>query len=94
MKVKRGETMNRTWVIVATVINLIVPGVGTLLIGKLRAGVLQLGIVAALWILTLISFGLLHPILLPIALANRAWALASGLLSLATGKRANRESLI
>ncbi len=86
--------MNRTWVIVSTVINLIVPGVGTLLMGKLRAGSMQLGIAVVLWVLTLISFGLLHPILLPIGLANRAWALASGLWPLATGKRGNRQSLV
>ena len=41
MKTKRGETMNRTFIVVATVINLIVPGVGTLMIGKWRAGMLS-----------------------------------------------------
>ena len=95
MKTKRGETMNRTFIVVATVINLIVPGVGTLMIGKWRAGVIQLGVVVSLWILTLISFGLLHPILFPIALANRIWALASGLWALGgKGGGNHRESLI
>jgi hypothetical protein len=96
MKTKRGEAMNRVWVGVATVANLIVPGVGTLMIGKWRFGIIQLGVVVALWVLTLISFGLLHPILLPIGIANRLAGLGVGLWALGPGhsKRKSPESLV
>lgn len=78
--------MRRTWAIVATVANLIVPGVGTVMIGKWRFGIIQLGVFAGIWVLTLLSLGFLHPILFPIGMANRLAALGVGGWAIVTAK--------
>ncbi len=88
--------MNRTWVIVATVVNVLVPGIGTLMMGKWRVGAIQLGVFMAAGLLDLMTFGLIHPVLLPVRILDRLWALASGLWALGPGSKpgGGRHSLI
>ena len=88
--------MNRTWVIVATVINVLLPGIGTLMLGKWRIGAIQLGVFVAAGLLGTITFGLIYPILLPIKIVDRLWALGSGLWALGPGSKpgSRRQSLI
>jgi hypothetical protein len=73
--------MGRILAGVGIVVNLFVPGVGTLLMGKFSSGAVQLGVLAAVWILKLVSFGLLGFVLWPVTGIIWAWALAGGILT-------------
>ncbi len=88
--------MSRTWVIIATVINVLLPGIGTLMMGKWRIGAIQLGVFVAAGLLGMMTFGLIYPILLPIRIMDRLWALGSGLWALGPGSKpgSRRQSLI
>lgn len=74
--------MKRTLIIVGMVMNVVVPGTGTLLMGKWRSGVIQLGLIAAIWLLGLATFGWAAGILLPLHGLVWLWALGSGVVAL------------
>lgn len=66
---------------IGIVVNLFVPGIGSLIMGKWFSGVVQLGVLAVVWLLRLVSFGLLGPFLWPISGIIWLWALVGGILT-------------
>jgi len=66
---------------IGIVVNLFVPGVGYFIMGKWSSGAVQLGVLAIVWVLRLVSFGLLGPLLWPITGIIWVWALAGGILT-------------
>lgn len=76
---------------IGIVVNLFLPGIGTLLMGKWFSGVIQLGVLAVAWILGVASFGILRPFLWPISGVIWVWALAGGILTYV--ERSNRRPL-
>lgn len=74
--------MKRTLIIAGMVVNVVVPGLGTLLMGKWRSGAIQLGLIAAIWLLGLATFGFAAGILLPLHGIVWVWALGSGVVAL------------
>ncbi len=59
--------MRRAWIILGIVVNLIVPGLGSLMMGKKTVGGIQLGVVVLLWLLGLIGRGLSHVLFWPLS---------------------------
>lgn len=74
--------MRRTLIIVGMVINVVVPGLGTLLMGKWKSGVIQLGLIMAIWLLGWATFGLAAGLLFPLHGLVEIWALGSGVVAL------------
>lgn len=74
--------MKRTLIIVGMVVNVVLPGAGTLLMGKWLSGLIQLGLIGAIWLLGLVTFGLATGLLLPLHGLVWLWALGSGVLAL------------
>ncbi len=74
--------MKRTLIIVGMVVNVAIPGLGTLLMGKWRSGVIQLGLIAAIWMLGFLTLGFATGILLPLHGLVWLWALGSGVVAL------------
>lgn len=73
--------MGRILAGIGIVVNLFLPGVGSLIMGKWSSGGIQVGVLAAVWILKLISFGLLGFVLWPVTGIIWAWALAGGIMT-------------
>jgi TM2 domain-containing membrane protein YozV len=73
--------MGRILAGIGIVVNLFLPGVGSLIMGKWSTGGVQVGVLAVVWILKLISFGLLGYVLWPVTAAIWVWALAGGILT-------------
>ncbi len=73
--------MGRVLAGIGIVVNLFLPGIGTLIMGKWFSGIIQLGVLAVAWILSVASFGILRPFLLPISGVIWIWALAGGILT-------------
>lgn len=73
--------MGRILAGIGIVVNLFVPGIGSLIMGKWFSGVIQLGVVTVAWLLRLVSFGLLGPLLWPVTGVIWLWALVGGILT-------------
>lgn len=71
--------MRRAIVIAGILVNLVVPGLGTLMMGRLTTGVIQLGLIAAIWLIGFVTFGFGAFVLAPVHLAVVAWALVGGI---------------
>lgn len=70
--------MRKTLALVGTIINVFVPGVGSLIMGKFSTGAIQLGLLAVAWLLKAMSFGLLAPLVWPVTAAVWFWAVGGG----------------
>ncbi|AEJ40049.1 hypothetical protein TPY_1869 [Sulfobacillus acidophilus TPY] len=81
MEIGEVIRMGRTLAGVGIVINLFVPGVGTLIMGKWLSGLVQLGLLFMVWLLRLVSFGFLDMVLWPVTGAVWLWALGGGILT-------------
>lgn len=75
--------MGKTIAGVGIVINIFLPGVGTLVMGKWKSAVVQLGILGVVWVLKLVSFGILGFVLWPVTGIVWLWALIGGLATYA-----------
>lgn len=73
--------MGRILAGIGIVVNLFVPGLGSLIMGKWSSGGIQLGVLAVVWILKFISFGLLGFVLWPVTGVIWAWALVGGIVT-------------
>lgn len=73
--------MGRVIAGVGIVVNLFLPGVGTLLMGKWTSGFIQIGVLLVVWFLKFVSFGLLGFVLWPISGLIWLWALVGGILT-------------
>lgn len=73
--------MGRILAGIGIVVNLFVPGLGSLIMGKWSSGGIQLGVLAVVWILKFISFGLLGFVLWPIIGVIWGWALVGGIVT-------------
>lgn len=73
--------MKRILAGIGIVVNLFLPGVGSLIMGKWRTGTVQVGVLAVVWFLKLISFGLLGYVLWPVSGLIWAWALVGGIIT-------------
>lgn len=73
--------MGRVLAGIGVVVNLFLPGLGSLIMGKWSSGTIQLGVLAVVWILKLVSFGLLGFALWPVMGVIWVWALAGGILT-------------
>ncbi|MBX5467915.1 MAG: hypothetical protein K6U14_10575 [Firmicutes bacterium] len=85
--------MSRAWIILGIIVNLFVPGLGTVMMGKWVTGLVQLAILGLIWLVGLLTFGLGTFILAPIHGLVWLWALVGGLwqLAVASGRaRTNR----
>ena len=83
--------MGRILAGVGIVVNLFLPGVGSLIMGKWTTGGIQFGVWAVVWILKLVSFGILGYVLWPVTAVIWVWALAGGILTYI--ERGHREAL-
>jgi TM2 domain-containing membrane protein YozV len=73
--------MGRVLAGIGIIVNLFLPGVGTLIMGKWFSGLVQVGVLAVVWLLKLVSFGLLGFVLWPVAGVIWLWALVGGILT-------------
>lgn len=73
--------MGRILAGIGIVVNLFVPGVGSLIMGKWSTGLVQVGVLAVVWLLKMASFGILGFVLWPVAGIIWVWALAGGILT-------------
>jgi hypothetical protein len=73
--------MRKTLALVGTAINVFIPGVGSLLMGKFSTGAIQLGLILAVLLLKFISFGFLGVLLWPVTLAVWFWAVGGGVMT-------------
>ncbi len=73
--------MRKTLALVGTVANVFLPGVGSLLMGKFTTGGVQLGLLLAVWLLKIVSFGLLGFLLWPVTLGVWIWAVGGGVMT-------------
>lgn len=73
--------MRRVLAGIGIVVNLFLPGVGSLVMGKWSTGGVQVGVLAVVWLLKLISFGLLGFVLWPVTGVIWLWALAGGIMT-------------
>lgn len=64
--------MSRAWIVAGIVVNLIVPGLGSLMMGKKTSGLIQLGVVVLLWLIGMVARGLSHLLFWPLS-----WILAA-----------------
>ncbi|MCL6564022.1 MAG: hypothetical protein K6U87_13540 [Firmicutes bacterium] len=80
--------MERVWIVVGIIVNLFLPGLGTVIMGKWLSGLIQLGLIGAIWLIGLVTFGIGGFILAPVHLLVWLWALLGGIweLALATGR--------
>jgi TM2 domain-containing membrane protein YozV len=83
--------MGRILAGIGIVVNLFVPGVGSLIMGKWTTGAVQVGVLAVVWLLKLISFGLLGYVLWPVSGVIWVWALVGGILTYV--ERGHRDAL-
>lgn len=83
--------MGRILAGIGIVVNLVVPGAGSLIMGKWSSGTIQLGVWAIIWILKLVSFGILGRIFWPVSAIIWLWALGGGILTYI--ERGHRPSL-
>lgn len=87
--------MGRILAGIGIVVNLFLPGLGTLIMGKWVTGAIQLGVLATVWALKLLSFGLLGFVLWPVSGAVWLWALVGGIVTFAgRGIAADRRSAL
>ncbi len=78
--------MNRLVVIAGIIVNLFLPGLGTVIMGKWLTGVIQLALIGAIWLVGMVTFGLGAMLLAPLHGIVWVWALIAGLIQLsATG---------
>ncbi|MCY0878809.1 MAG: hypothetical protein OWU84_07710 [Firmicutes bacterium] len=73
--------MGRILAAIGIVVNLFLPGVGSLIMGKWTTGLVQLGVLAVVWVLKMVSFGFLGPVLWPVSGIVWLWALVGGILT-------------
>ncbi len=73
--------MGRILAAIGIVVNLFLPGVGSLIMGKWTTGLVQVGVLAVVWLLKLVSFGLLGPLLWPVSGIVWLWALVGGIIT-------------
>lgn len=73
--------MGRILAGIGIVVNLFLPGLGSLIMGKWTSGGIQVGVVAIVWLLKLVSFGLLGWFLWPVTGVVWIWALGGGILT-------------
>ncbi len=73
--------MRKALTLAGTVVNVFLPGVGTLIMGKFASGVVQLGLLLTLWILKVLTFGLAGGLLWPISVAVWLWAVGGGVIT-------------
>ncbi len=73
--------MRKALTLAGTVVNVFLPGVGTLIMGKFASGSVQLGLLLALWVLKTITFGLAGWFLWPIGVAVWIWAVSGGVIT-------------
>ncbi|NMP22877.1 hypothetical protein [Sulfobacillus harzensis] len=73
--------MGRILAGVGIVVNLFLPGVGTLIMGKWFSGVVQLAVLLVVFLLKKLSFGILTPFVFPISGVIWLWALVGGILT-------------
>lgn len=66
---------------VGIVVNLFLPGLGSLIMGKWFTGLVQLGVLAVVWLLNTISFHLLSFVFWPVGGIIWVWALVGGILT-------------
>ena len=78
---KEVGDMGRILAGIGIVVNLFTPGIGTLIMGKWQSGIIQLGVLAVAWLLRVVSFGILGPLLWPITGVIWVWALAGGIMT-------------
>ncbi|CAB1127896.1 conserved membrane protein of unknown function [Candidatus Hydrogenisulfobacillus filiaventi] len=85
-----------------TVVNLLVPGLGTLILGKWLQGLAQLGLLAAAWVvgfigniwpIRVLSFGLLGLLARGVRDVDWVWALVLGVLAIVGAGRTRRHQL-
>lgn len=70
--------MGKTLAAIGIVINVFLPGVGTLVMGKWKSAVVQLGVLGVVWMLKLVSLGILGFVLWPVTGIVWLWALIGG----------------
>ena len=70
--------MRKTLALVGTIINVFAPGIGSLVMGKFSSGFIQLGLLAAAWLLKFVTLGLLAPLTWPIVAIVWIWAVGGG----------------
>lgn len=73
--------MGRILAGIGVVVNLFLPGIGTLIMGKWSSGVIQVGVLLVVWLLKVVSFGILTPFTMPITGLIWLWALVGGILT-------------
>lgn len=73
--------MGRILAGIGIVVNLFVPGIGTLIMGKWFSGLIQVGVLSVVLLLRVISFGILSPFTVPITGVIWLWALVGGILT-------------
>ncbi len=86
--------MGRILAGIGIVVNLFMPGVGTLIMGKWFSGIIQVGVLAVVWLLKLIMIGPLSFLLWPVGAISGiiwVWALAGGILTYI--ERGHRDAL-
>lgn len=85
--------MNRLIIVIGIIVNLFVPGLGTLMMGKWASGFIQLALIALIWLVGFLTFGLAGFIIFPLHTLVLLWALGSGILALIkTPKRELQQS--
>lgn len=86
--------MRKTLALVGTVVNVFMPGAGSLIMGKFTSGAIQLGLWAGLWVvgwlLRLLSFGLLGGLFGPVAVIVWLWAVGGGIVTYLSLPRHNK----
>lgn len=75
--------MSRAIVIVGIVVNLVIPGLGSLIMGKWFTGLIQLAMIGFIWLVGLLTFGIGAIFLAPVHGLVWLWALIGGLITLA-----------
>ncbi len=75
-------TMKRLIIIIGIIANLVVPGLGTLMMGKWVSGFIQLALIAVIWLVGAITFGLAGFIVVPLHGLVWLWALGGGVWAL------------
>ncbi|WP_053960986.1 hypothetical protein [Sulfobacillus thermosulfidooxidans] len=73
--------MRKTLALVGTVVNVFAPGIGSLIMGKFASGAIQLSLLLIVWLLKLVSFGLLGGLLWPVTAIVWLWAVGGGVLT-------------
>lgn len=85
-----------------TVVNMLIPGLGTLILGKWLQGLAQLGLwavagvvgfIGGIWPIRLLSFGLLSWLARGVRDVDWVWALVLGILAIIGAGRARRREL-